>query len=679
MNRKKNLMLIDGRNQEMIRVAIVNSNCNQLYDLDYYNEFEYGKGSIHLGIVEKVFPSLQAVFVKYKATGKNGFLPFSEIDPNYLSNNILNHDLVEGEFIDTELLSYSVKSEVDGVNFDEIDDTNIQSKGFICTNQPIIVQVIKEERGTKGAMLSTFIYLDGQYCTFVPNRSDKTGLAQNTLSLIEKKRLQVLLQNLDIPENGSVVIEEAGFSASMNEVSADLQNLIEIWDSIKKKAFDGNDVMSFIQQVLYYDFNLVKDIFCDKGGMYFHGIIIDSVKIYQEAMKFLKNYMPHFLNLVKLHDEVTPVFSSYGIEKLINNELNNIVSLKSGGYIVINITEALVAVDVNSGKNRDEMSIEETAFKTNLEAIQEILQQVKLRKLSGLIVVDLIGMRDYENNKAVEGIARRIAHSDKSKIQISIVPEFSILIISKQRLERNLNEIRDIKCPSCNGFGFVKNIKFSVYEIFNEIRSQFSNDVKANFKIIGGDKIIELLMNDYRQKIDDLEHEVKAKIFLNFDSKIPDDEYVIEKMIITQNIGVTEKQQDNLIKNFSDIVINEEIFLDKNHIETKSYNLIDNSISAIENSISAKVIGHENKKIDNLIQYSGQQKFIKKSDNSNHLHKKNQDIVINEKFNYENFSKKIVNNASKDRRNIDKSTIITDNELLCVWNEWVNFLEGMDL
>jgi ribonuclease E len=622
--------------------------------------------------VEKVFPSLQAVFVKYKATGKNGFLPFAEIDPNYLSNNILNHDLVEGEFIDTELLSYSVKSEADGVNFDEIDDKSIQSRGFICTNQPIIVQVIKEERGTKGAMLSTFIYLDGQYCTFVPNRSDKTGLAQNTLSLVEKKRLQVLLQNLEIPEHGSVVIEEAGFSASMNEVSFDLQNLIEIWDRIKKKACEKNDLIDSTQKVLYYDFNLVKDVFCDKGGMYFHSIIIDSVKIYQEAMKFLKNYMPHFLNLVKLHDEIMPVFSSYGIEKLINNELNNIVSLKSGGYIVINITEALVAVDVNSGKNRDEMSIEETALKTNLEAIQEILQQVKLRKLSGLIVVDLIGMREYENNKAVEGIARRIAHSDKSKIQISIVSEFSILIISKQRLERNLNEIRNIKCPSCDGFGFVKNIKFSVYEIFNEIRFQFSCEVKANFKIIGGNNIIELLMNECRQKINDLEDEVKAKISLHFDSTMIDNEYIIEKIVISQSTEFIEKRHDAPIKNFSDIIINEEVFPDENHIEIKSYNLVNNSISA-------GVMICENKKIDNLTQHSKQQKFIRNSDNISHINKKNQNTLANEKFNYENFSRKMVNNASKERRSLDKSTIITDNDILQTWNEWINFLEGMSL
>jgi len=690
MNRKKNLMLIDGRNQEMIRVAIVNSNNNQLYDLDYYNEFEYGNGSVHLGVVERVFPSLQAVFVKYKADGKNGFLPFSEIDPNYLSNNIVNHDLVEGEFIDTELLSYSVKNDLDGVDFnDDIDDESIHGKGFICKNQPIIVQVMKEERGTKGAMLSTFIHLDGQYCTFIPNRSDKSGISLNNISLIEKKRLQVLLQNLEIPEFGSVIINSGCFSASMNEVQEDLNKLVETWNSIKRKACgdakdqsneDGDYNLQLVSdnvvkisdlsaknngspyRVLHYDFNLVKDIFYDKGGMYFHGIIIDSVTIYQEVVKFLKEYMPHFSNLVKLHDEMKPVFSAYGVEKIIDNQLSNIVSLKSGGYIVINITEALVSIDVNSGKNREEVSIEETAFKTNLEAVQEVFHQVKLRKLSGLIVVDLIGMRDYENNKAVEGIARRIVHSDKS--QISIVPEFSILIISKQRLERNLHEIRDVKCGHCNGFGFIKNIKFNIYEIFNEIRLQFDCNTKANFKIIGSSQIIELLMNDYRSQISDLEREVSSKILLNIDSQMTDYEYRVEKIMISQIVPIVEKIQETVAQNFADVIVNEEVFDDKSYIENKAYNLERDFFSG-----EIGLYGDRELK-GNFAQDS--------SINGSFNNKANK--LDDEKLqNYKNYNnKKIVNTTNQTRRNIDKSIVVADNELLCVWSEWIEYLEKRD-
>ena len=609
MNKRRNSILIDSSNADVIRVGTINYN-NQLSDIEYYTKFSFGKGSIHLGIVERVFPSLQAVFVRYKDSGKNGFLSFSEIDEIYLSDNKIISESISENF-DENIL-----------DADMTDCPMEPDNKFLFSGQEIIVQVIKEERGSKGAMLSTFINLEGKFCVFIPNKSGRTTVSsQNNLNILEKKRIQLLLQNIKIPTNSSVIINQTGFAASKTEIENDIQELIKLWEEIKIKSLslktDDNKPV-----VLHYQFNIMREIFQNRHpnhNSYLQNIIVEGEETYDEAVDFAKTFMPTMANSIKFYnsdEEKAPIFTKYGIEKAIENTLSPVVSLRSGGYIVINRTEALIAIDVNSGKNRDENSIEETALKTNIEAIQEIMNQLKIRKVSGLIVIDLIGMRDFENNKIIEGIAWRMAQADKTKMQVILVPELSILIISKQRIENSLYEICEIPCTVCNKTGYIKNSRFSANEFFNEVRSYiYRNENIKEIKTFVSQRMLEILMNDYRNRIDEIEKQLSCKLNFILDLNFRNHQYKLENedekvRIENDNKNDATQRNDSFNKSQSDhkIIeeksINSEIILDhitdglfpanaNNNTSSNAYNNInyDNNLN-ITNSIKTQDVHH---------------------------------------------------------------------------------------
>jgi ribonuclease E len=649
MNRKKNLMLIDSANPDVIRVGILNQN-NQLIDIDYHTKFSYNRGSIHIGVIEKIFPSLQAVFVKYKDSGKNGFLPFCEIDEIYFSDNIENNedtkDLVDeisdSEMIEQDLIDYSANLDLIDLENNTNAKNYVTNRGFLCTNQQIIVQVIKEERGTKGAMLSTFIHLNGKFCTFIPNRSDKTTVSQHmSINLIDKKRLQLLLQNIEIPKNSSVIINQNCFNASKSEIEKDIFDLSVLWNDVKNKAslIINNKNIEPKSEILHYDFNLMQEIFQNRhlSSFYLQNIIIEGKESYEEALDFAKKSMSPIASMIKFHDiyeEKMPIFSKYGIEKAVENAFSPLVSLRSGGYIVINKTEALIAIDVNSGKNRDEVSIEETALKTNIEAIQEIMHQIKIRKLSGLIVIDLIGMKDFENNKTIEGIAWRIIQNDRVKIQLVMVPEFSMLILSKQRLENSLHEICEIPCHYCNGTGSVKDIKFTINELFNNIRHYINNYNSKKIKIFVEQSFFEVVMNDYRDRINDFEKQLNCKIIFLLDLNLKDLRYKIEK---------PEAQNLNILQNIEKNQINTE---DKLNIKSKNYKIIEEELKDKYNLSSSK--------------------------NKNTIENNNQ----NEENLQSSIEKSVKNKLNHEITTVDKADNDNYSEVKGVWNSWINLNFG---
>jgi ribonuclease E len=551
MSKKKSTMLLDCLSPGFTRLAVINENATQLEDFDCFTETDYEKGSIHVGIIEKVFPSLQAAFVRFKSSGKNGFLPFSEISPEHLLTKMDCGDFADcADHLDLE------ETDLAGEEILDIPAQNIENStgnpGFLCKNQKIIVQVMKEERGTKGAMLSTYIYLEGQYCVFIPNKGDKTGLVQNSLSLSERKRVEMMINNIKLPENSSIIINYNGFFASLGDIKSDLNALVKRWSEIKSKASKVMQNFDFSKSVLRSNSNIAKIIFANSNLNVFENIIINEKESYLSAVNFLKGYSQEHADLVKLYDEKMPIFLKYGVEKLIDAEFGHTVTLKSGGYLVIQVTEALISIDVNSGKNNDSVSVEDTAFKTNIEAVQEAFKQIKLRKLSGLIIIDLIGMKNDENNRAIEGIAKRLSFSDKSKIQISMIYDVSVLIISKQRLDQPIHEMFLSKCSVCEGSGMVYDEKFIVYKLFNELRynliciKEKNKSLAADFEIFGSKRLVELLINDYRSGIVALEAELNSRIKVAFSSDVDGLSYKINVTSLN-SISVEKLDEDKEI------------------------------------------------------------------------------------------------------------------------------------
>jgi ribonuclease E len=520
MQREKTTMLIDGTNEDIVRVASVYN--NQLQDIDFYENLSHSRGSIHFGIVTKVLPSLQAVFVKYKKDGRDGFLPFSEIDPIYFSKT----KIIEEEEIDETVFSDSELKDINRVfsedredgsaqNNDETSENNLSDEnsfnyqqGFISKNQILMVQIVKEERDTKGAMLSTFVTLQGRYCSYMPNRGGKSSISRNAINLIDRRRLEIILKDLKLPQNASIIIGSAGIRRTTSEIKQDFNYLVKLWNSIKKTSSE----IKTAPAIIYQETNAIRNIFNNMNSSHISSVIIEGEKLYQHAIDFARSYANDYLNMIKFYNLDWSIFSKYKINEQINNLFSNIVSLKSGGYIVIDKTEALIAIDVNSGKNKEELCIEETALKTNIEATQEIMNQIKLRKMSGLIVVDLMGMKDPQNNRTIENIARRISQYDKSKIQISLIYEYSLLIISRQRTKQSLFDVQGVKCEHCQGRGFIKSPKFVISTLFDDIKNNIINNGDANFNILVNENIFILLLNEHKNEISSLEKHFNCKI-----------------------------------------------------------------------------------------------------------------------------------------------------------------------
>ena len=598
MQKEKTVMLIDGTNEDMVRVASVYN--NQLQDIDFYENLSHGRGSIHFGIITKVLPSLQAVFVKYKKDGRDGFLPFSEIDPVYFSKTkiIEEEEVDEAVFSDSELNDINRvfhedkeyedenknkdkdkdkdKDDVGNASSNPQNPFNIYHQGFISKNQIIMVQIIKEERDTKGAMLSTFITIHGRYCSYMPNKGGKNSISRNATNLIDRRRLEIILKDLKLSSNSSVIIGGAGVRRTTSEIKQDFNYLIKLWNSIKKTSFE----VKVAPAIIYQETNAIRNIFNNMNSSYVSDIIIEGEKLYQHAIDFARSYATDYLNMIKFYNLDLSIFSKYKINDQINNLFSNIVSLRSGGYVVIDKAEALIAIDVNSGKNNEELCIEETALKTNIEAIQEIMNQIKLRKMSGLIVVDLIGMKDAQNNRTIENIARRIAQYDKSKIQISLMYEYSLLIISRQRTEQSLFDIQGIKCEYCQGRGFVKSPKFIISNLFDDIKNMIINGGDANFNIAANEDIFILLFNEYKNEIFNLEKHFNCKIVCSINKNRDNIPYKIERIELPKIDEIDEIDEDLKLE-----IIEESYLFEDGNSKIQNKKLKDSGSSLIVPSI----------------------------------------------------------------------------------------------
>ncbi|WP_422667265.1 ribonuclease E [Buchnera aphidicola] len=460
-------MLINATQQEELRVALVDG--QRLYDLDIeHSGSEQKKSNIYKGKIARIEPSLEAVFVDY-GTEKHGFLPIKEISRNYFS--------IE------KLLNLG---------------TNIRK--ILKEGQEIIVQIDKEERGNKGAALTTFISLAGSYLVLMPNNPKSGGISRR-IEGNDRILLKEILLSLKLPDNMGVIIRTAGIGKSADALQLDLSFRLKQWNSIQLAA-KSQSAPFLIYQESNIIFRAFRDYLCQDIGE----ILIDNPQLLDIAHKHILSLgRLDFINKIKLYTGSIPLFSYYQIESQIHSAYQRKVRLPSGGSIIVDTTEALTAIDINSSRSTQGIDIESTAFNTNLEAVDEISRQLRLRDLGGLIVIDFIDMTPISHQKAIENRLREIVRGDRARIQIGNISRFGLLEMSRQRLSSSLNESSHHICPRCKGTGIIRDNESLSLSILRLIEEEFLKDNTHEVHAIVPIEIACYLLNEKRNEVYEME------------------------------------------------------------------------------------------------------------------------------------------------------------------------------
>ncbi|MDA9559083.1 Rne/Rng family ribonuclease, partial [Alphaproteobacteria bacterium] len=451
---------------------------NIIEDLDFESSTkEQLRGNIYLAKISRVEPSLRAAFVDY-GNNRHGFLPFNEIHPNYFQIPVSDKESLLANTI-LEEKKKSSDSEEEEISFNETNNlrqasirrSKLYSKykiqEVIKKRQILLIQVTKEERGNKGAALTTFLSLAGRYCVLMPNSANSGGVSKKIVFKTRKK-MKEILNSLNTPHEMSVILRTAGSDKSKTEIKRDYDYLYKLWQDIKNKTLKS------IAPILIHEENhIIKRAIRDNFSNDLQEIVIEGAEAYKLGKSFMKTLIPSKAALVKKYKNNIPIFDHYGLEKEIELIFKSEVKLRSGGSIVINPTEALVAIDVNSGKSTLERDIEPTAVKTNLEAAREIARQLRLRDLGGLIVIDFIDMNIRKNNYLVENKLKNSIKLDRAKIQVGKISPFGLLELSRQRLRPSLLEINYKECIICEGTGLVRSIESQSLQIIRSLEQLY--------------------------------------------------------------------------------------------------------------------------------------------------------------------------------------------------------------
>ena len=451
-------LYIDASHPSETRVVLKSNEYIEDYEYESLNN-TLTKNNIYLGKVSRIEPSLQAAFIDF-GRERHGFLSINDIQSDYyqIPQSDLKKIKKEEEKVREELLKESEKTEQNIIdignqeinNQDPIEQNPTESsieqnkkeqkfpskkykiQEVIKPHQVILVQVLKDERGLKGAALSTFISLAGKYIVLMPNTPKGGGISRKIFNPAERKKIRNILKQIEIPKEMGIIVRTAGSNKTKNEIDNDLKNLIKVWDSIKENALN-----SLAPSLIHQESDIIKRSLRDMYDEETQNIIIEGNEGYQKAKKYMKLMMPKNLKKIKKYRNKIPLFFNEKIESKLFEIFETQVTLKSGGYLVINPTEALVSIDVNSGKSIRQKNIENTALDTNLEAAEEIARQVKLRDLSGLIIIDFIDMLNYGNRRQVERRLKDTCRSDRARIQIGRITNFGLLEMSRQRLRES--------------------------------------------------------------------------------------------------------------------------------------------------------------------------------------------------------------------------------------------------
>ncbi|HEY4714670.1 MAG TPA: Rne/Rng family ribonuclease, partial [Aquirhabdus sp.] len=464
-------MLINATHAEEIRVALING--HRLYDFDLENRTrEQKKSNIYKGRVTRVEPSLEAVFVEY-GSQRQGFLSMREIANSYFSK-------------------------------DPRSTSNIRE--LISEGTELLVQIEKEERGNKGAALSTFISLAGRYLVLMPNNPKGGGISRQIAGTV-REEMKEILSSLEVPRAMSVIVRTAGIGRSQEELQLDLQHLLGLWQQIQTSAQSGPSPM-LVHQEAGVVTRAVRDYLRDDIGE----ILIDNEQAYNEAYSFVQQVMPHQIDKIKKHLANEPLFASFGIESQIETAYQREVKLPSGGSIVIDQTEALVSIDINSAKATRGSDVEDTALNTNLEAADEIARQLRLRDMGGLVVIDFIDMGKDRNQRAVEARLKEATQSDRARIQFGSLSRFGLLEMSRQRLRPSLEEATGYVCPRCHGTGMIRDLRSLSLSIMRAIEEIALRERQGEVQLQVPIEIAAFLLNEKRDSLIYLEQSSRCRI-----------------------------------------------------------------------------------------------------------------------------------------------------------------------
>jgi len=532
-------IIIDAAHREETRVAVLENGILQDFDREAI-AIKQIKGNIYLAKVTRVEPSLQACFVDY-GSDRHGFLPFADIHPDFYQipeserqklrelnsqqtpraeeedqnesedrGNQNNKEKEEDEDAITTG-SHSVEDETGAYrgNVHSIYKRyNIQD--VIKPGQLILVQVGKEERGNKGASMTTYISIAGKYCVLMANTPNKGGVSKKVDNFRDRKLLRSILTELNIPNDRSVIIRTAGVGKKPEDIKRDSEYLNKLWASIKESA-NSSQAPAFI----HAEDDVIKRCIRDVYNEQVSEVVIEGSEAYNTVSNFVKLTMSGAQNNIKLHDERVPVFNKYRVEQQITALYEKQISLPSGGSIVIDHTEALVAIDVNSGRSTRESGVEETAFQTNLEAVKEIAKQLRLRDLAGLVVIDFIDMYEQRHRRNIERALRDELQHDRARIQLGRISVFGLLEMSRQRLGASFFETITEPCTHCAGTGYVRSVEILAVSILRAVRHSCSDKQAGVIYVYTNSETIAYIMNFKKAEILATEKNYDVHIFFH--------------------------------------------------------------------------------------------------------------------------------------------------------------------
>jgi len=581
-------IIIDAAHKEETRIAVLENGILQDFDRDAL-AIKQIKGNIYLAKVTRVEASLQAAFVDY-GSDRHGFLPFSDISPDYyqlseeekqkikdLTKESIKVKEEESEEIPTSYSSSAQSSEEPEVSvgsYSVEEETDLSSAGnnnfykryniqdVIKPGQAILVQTLKEERGNKGASMTTYISLAGKYCVLMANTAGKGGVSKKVDNFRDRKLLRSILEEINVPTDKSVIIRTAGVGKKPDDIKRDYDYLARVWNSIRETALTSK-APTFIHAEDDIIKKCIRDVYNDSVSE----VVVEGKEAYESVINFVKLTMPEGLSNVKLHDERVPIFNKYKVEQQISTLYEKQVSLPSGGSIVIDHTEALVAIDVNSGRSNRETGVEETAYATNLEAVRELARQLKLRDLAGLVVIDFIDMYDQRHRRNVERALRDALQYDRARIQLGRISTFGLMEMSRQRLGASFFETITEPCVHCNGTGYIRSVEIVAVSILRAIRHSCVDRQAGAIHVYTSAEVMAYILNYKRNEINATEKNYDIHIFLHNDENAGINGFNIkkrkglsdeEKRELEMEVSTGKVNQMGIERNFID-EISEEI------------------------------------------------------------------------------------------------------------------------
>ena len=543
-------MLIDAGHPEETRVAVSDGHELQEFDVESSVKTQI-KANIYLAKVVRIEPSLQCAFVEYGGN-RHGFLPFSEIHTDYFQLPVSDRDeinaeqvrLVEEASLD-ELQEDDATDSTDGESAasesdppssrgggrrrqaDDREDhpesilhAAILKRGYriqevIRKNQILLIQITKEERGTKGAALSTYLSIAGRYCVLMPNTPRGGGISRKITDQAQRRRLKEVAAGLDIPQGMGLIIRTAGQNRSRPEIRRDCNSLLKQWEDLRDKT-----LKSTAPCLIREEASIIKRAIRDLYTKSVEEVLVEGDEGYRSAKAYMKFLMPSHAARVKPYRDEVSLFHAFDVEKEIDAMHSPVVPLASGGSLVINPTEALVVIDVNSGRSTRERSIEDTALKTNVEATQEIARQMRLRDLAGLVVIDFIDMDDRRNDAAVERRMKEAVKGDRARIQVGRISHFGLMELSRQRLRPSLEEAISAPCPTCNGSGYMRSIESTTLHVLRGIESAAAGKAGQTLRVSAPMAIAFQLLNRKRRALTAIEGRYDTTVTIEADDRL---------------------------------------------------------------------------------------------------------------------------------------------------------------